>query len=256
MANRIFAQSSSSPDQVRHTAASRLMVTDADFFDAVGLQTSDLGPTSASIFDALAKYGDSGEPKETAFSLANGTGTGTDLSIFEILGQSPERARRFGAGMRFFTKDEGWNVKHLVAGFDWGSIDHPDTIVIDVGGGQGSVSQALAKATQHMHFVVLDLPGTVDQGKAALPKEFDSRIEFRAHDFFTVYEFPIEQAAKNASKVFLFRWILHNWSDKYCVKILRSLIPSLSSYDDTRVIIYEYVLNEKPDTSLTEKMGQ
>ena len=239
--NRVFAQSS--PNHVRHTAASRLMVTDRDFFDAVGLETSELGPTSASIFDALSKYGDSGEPNETAFSLANGT----DLGIYQILGQSPERARRFGAGMRFLTKDEGWNLIHLVAGFNWASIYYPGATVVDVGGGQGSVSQALAKATQYVHFVVLDLPGTVDQGKAALPKEFDGRIEFMAHDFFT------EQAVNNAPKVYLFRWILHNWSDGYCVKILRSLVPSLSG--DTRVVIYEYVLNDEPETRLTEKMG-
>ena len=242
MVNRLFAESS--PDQVRHTAASRLMVTDPDFFDAVGLETAELGPTSASMFDAFSKYGDSGEPNETAFSLANGT----DLNIYRFLGQNPERARRFGAGMRFFTKDEGWNLKHLVDGFDWASIDYPGSTVVDMGGGQGSVSRVLAKATQNVKFIVLDLPGTVDQGKAALPKEFDGRIEFMAHDFFT------EQAVTKAPEVYLFRWIFHNWSDGYCIKILRSLIPSLS--DDTRVLIYEYVLNDEPETRLAEKMGQ
>ena len=242
MANRVFAQPT--PDQVRHTAASRLMVTDPDFFDAMGLQTADLGPASASIFDALSKYGDSGEPKETAFSLANGT----DLGIYQILGQTPERARRFGAGMRFFTKDEGWNLNHLVAGFNWASIDYPGATVVDMGGGQGSVSQALAKATQNVKFVVFDLPGTVDQGRAALPKEYDGRIEFMAHDFFT--EPP---TMKKAPEVYFFRWILHNWSDGYCIKILRSLIPSLSN--DTRILIYEYVINDEPATSLTEKVG-
>ena len=245
MANRVFAQSS--PNQVRHTAASQLMVKDPDFFDAVGLETSELGPTSASMFDVLSKYGDSGEPNETAFSLANNT----DLGIYQILGQNPERARRFGAGMRFYTKDEGWNLKHLVAGFDWASVDCPGATVVDMGGGQGSVSQVLAKATQNVKFVVLDLPGTVDQGKVELPKEYDGRIEFMAHDFFT------EQVVKEAPEVYLFRWIFHNWSDGYCVKILRSLIPSLG--DDTRVLIYdmiyEYVINDSPETSLTEKGG-
>ena len=241
MANRVFAQSS--PNQVRHTAASRLMVTDSDFFDAMGLQTSDLGPASASVFDALSKYGDSGEPNETAFSLANGT----NLSIYQILGQNPERARRFGASMRFYTKDEGWDLKHLVAGFNWASIDYPGATVMDMGGGQGSVSQVLAKATQSVKFVVLDLPDTVNQGKAALPKEYDGRIEFMAHDFFT------ELAVKKAPEVYFFRWIFHNWSDGYCIKILRSLIPSLS--DHTRILIYEFVMNDEPESRLTEKMG-
>lgn len=241
MANRVFAESSS--NEVRHTAASRLMVTDPDFFDLVGLETSELGPPSVSFFDAISKYGESGEQNETAFSLANGT----DLSIYQFLGQNPERARRLGAGMRFLTKDEGWNLKHLVAGFDWASIDYPGATVVDMGGGQGGVSQALVKATKNVKFFVLDLPGTVEQGRAALPKECEGRIEFIAHDFF------VEQPRKEAPDAYLFRWIFHNWSDGYCVKILRSLIPSLN--DGTRVLIYEYVLNDDPETRVTKKMG-
>jgi hypothetical protein len=31
---------------------------------------------------------------------------------------------------------------------------------------------------------------------------------------------------KNAD-VYYLRWILHDWSDKYCVKILKSLIPAM-----------------------------
>lgn len=241
MANRIFTQSS--PDRVRHSAASRLMVTDPDFFDAVGLETSELGPTSASVFDALAKYGESGEQNETAFSVANGT----DLTVYQFLGQNPARARRFGAGMRFFTKDEGWNLKHLVAGFDWASIDRPGATVMDVGGGQGGVSQVLAKATRDVKFLVLDLPGTVEQGRAALPQEYAGRIEFVAHDFFA------PQASGKAPDAYLFRWIFHNWSDGYCVQILRNLIPSLEN--GTRVLIYEYVLSDEPETRLSEKQG-
>ena len=241
MANHIFTQSSQ--DRVRHTAASRLMVTESDFFDAIGLETSELGPTSHRIFDAVSKYGDSGEQNETAFSLANGT----DLGIYEFLGQYPERARRFGAGMRFFTKDESWNSEHLVTGFDWPSIDQPGATVVDMGGGYGSVSQVLAKETKHIKFVVFDLPGTVEQGRALLPKEYDGRIEFVAQDFFE------EHALKKAPDAYLFRWIFHNWSDKYCVKILRNLIPSLEH--GTRVLIHEFVLNDDPETRLSEKMG-
>lgn len=242
MANGIFALSS--PDAIRHTAASRLMVTDPDFFAAVGLECSELGPASARMMDALAKYGESGEQNETAFSLTNGT----DLGIYQFLAQHPERARCFGAAMRYFTKDEGWNLRHIVAGFDWTSIDYPGAIVADMGGGQGSVSQALAKATKNIKFVVLDLPGTVEQGRAALPKELDGRIEFVAHDFFTE-----QKTLTKTPEVYLFRWIFHNWSEGYCVKILQNLIPSLNK--GTRVIVYEHVLSEEPVTRFTEKMS-
>ena len=87
--------------------------------------------------------------------------------------QDPERARRFGAGMRFFTKAEGWDLKHLLASFDWASIDHPGSVALDVGGGHGSVSQFLARHTRNVHFLVQDLPGGNRAGKGESP----SRVE-------------------------------------------------------------------------------
>lgn len=42
------------------------------------------------------------------------------------------------------------------------------------------------------------------------------------------HDFLIEQRVKNAD-VYLFRWILHDWSDMYCIRILRNLIPALKA---------------------------
>ena len=240
MGNHIFAEVP--PDAVRHTAISRMMVTDPGFLDAVGLETSELAPSAGRVIEAMKQYGNSGEPNESGFSMANET----TLSIFQFLGQHPERAKRFGSGMRFFTKDDSWDLKHLVSGFDWASVDHPGVTVVDMGGGLGSVSQYLAKSTQHISFIVQDLPGTVEQGRASLPAELKGRIEFIAHDFFT------EQTLKNPD-IYLFRWIMHNWSDPYCIRMLRNLIPTMSN--GSRVLVYEYVLEDTPETQLTEKVG-
>jgi len=51
-------------------------------------------------------------------------------------------------------------------------------------------------------------------------------------DFFT------EQPS--VADVYYFRWIFHNWSDKYCIQILRNLIPSLRP--GARIVIHERVL--------------
>lgn len=63
-----------------------------------------------------------------------------------------------------------------------------------------------------MKFIVQDLPGTVEQGRKALPSDLEGRVEFVAHDFFT------GQTQKGPS-FYLFRWIMHNWSSPYCVKV-------------------------------------
>ena len=53
------------------------------------------------------------------------------------------------------------------------------------------------------------------------------------HDFFE------EQPVKGAD-VYLLRWVLHDWSDSYAVRILRALIPALNK--GARVILNETVL--------------
>ena len=108
------------------------------------------------------------------------------------------------------------------------------------------MSKYLANSTKNIKFIVQDLPGTVEQGRAALPAEFQGRVEFMVHDFFT------EQTLKDTT-IFLFRWIMHNWSDLYCIEMLRNTVPVM--HEGSRIIIYEYVLSEEPETRLTERTG-
>ncbi|KAL8680701.1 MAG: hypothetical protein Q9224_006920, partial [Gallowayella concinna] len=240
MSSHVF--NSPEPNTVTHTASSRAFVTSPDFLDGIGLQVAELAPVAARTVDAVRKFGDSGEPNETAFALQHG------MSIFEFLGKNPENGRRFGAAMGFYTRARDYSLQHLVRGYDWASIDRPGAIVVDVGGGHATVSKELARSTQNIRFIVQDLPGTVEQARTELPMEMEGRIEFQEHDFFT------EQKIKEAD-VYLMRWILHDWSDKYCVKILRGLVPALETKKDARIVLFEYVLSEEPETRLSERMG-
>ena len=240
MASQIFTESL--PGQITHTAISRALLTDPEFFEAVGLVTDEFAPGSNALIAAIDTYPDSQEPTHTGYNLANNT----PLPIYQFLLQHPERMRRFGMGMRYFTRGEGWDLKYLRAGYNWDAIDNPDGLVVDVGGGQGAVSQYLAASTRFLRFIVQDSAVVVDLGEAALPKGLKERIDFMPHDFFT------EQPVKGAD-VYFMRWILHNWSDKYCLQILRNLAPALKK--GSRVVLYEYLLPNKPVTELTRKQG-
>lgn len=240
MANHIFAEAS--PGRVVHTAISRMMVEDHDFFDNVGMWTCEVGPAFMRLPDALAKYPNSGEPNETAFSIENDT----DLSLYAFLADKPERSRRFGASMEFMTKGDAFNIKHLTSNYDWTSVDVPGAVLIDVGGGHGAVSQHLAKSTKNMKFIVQDLPGTVKNGREILPAQYEPRIEFASHDFFT------EQTIRGAD-IYFFRWIFHNLSDQYCVGILKNMVPAMEK--GTKLLIYEMVLPERPQMTWIEKLS-
>ena len=202
--------------------------------------TCEVDPCYNKIVDALAKYPDSGEPTETAYNLANDT----TLPMYAFISQHPERARRFGSAMRWFTKGEVWDLKHLVSSYDWASLDRPGAVLVDVGGGEGGVAQVLARATQNLKIVVQDLPGTVEKGRELLPAGFQGRIDFEAHDFYTVQ--PLSADA------YFFRWIMHNYSDQVCVKILRSLIPALK--EGARLLVYEIVMPDEPVQNYTQKI--
>ena len=249
MGNYIFAQTSDG--QVRHTAFSRRLATDHEFADGIGLQLDEVGPASIFTLEALSRFGESGEQKETGFALLNQTidreagAVGPLQSIFDILGQNPERGRRFGVAMQYYTKGPTQDLRHVVAGFNWASIDRPGSVMVDVGGGHGAVSQYLAQHTEHLSFVVQDSADTVRTAETLLPIKLQGRIQFEAHDFFK----PQERAAT----VFFMRWILHNWSDKYAVAILKSLVPAMRQ--GSRVILFEYLIKSEPETSVTERYG-
>ena len=86
---------------------------------------------------------------------------------------------------------------------------------------------------------VQDLEDTISHAK--IPEDLVGRLEFRAQNFFT------EQPQKQAD-VFFMRSILHDWSDKYALQILKNLIPAMKP--GSKIILNEICLPE-PNTIAT-----
>lgn len=133
--------------------------------------------------------------------------------------------------MTMFSTDEGYEAYHILEAVAWNDIGV--RILVDVGGSHGSASIALAERVGAIKCIVQDLPEVVTVGQLGLPSHLRDRITFMAHDFFT------EQPVRGAD-VYYFRWIFHDWSDKYCTKILRSLIPALKV--GARIVISEFLV--------------
>lgn len=104
-----------------------------------------------------------------------------------------------------------------------------------MGGSNGFVSIRLAESFPSLRCIVQDYPSMIASGVDKIPAELADRVTFMAHDFLT------QQSVDNAD-VYLFRWVLHGWSDKYCVQILRNLIPALKP--GARIVICDSVLPE------------
>lgn len=113
---------------VVHTAASRLLAEDQQIHDWVWMTTCEMWQAAAHTVNALVKYPEAQEPNQTGFSLANNT----DLSVYKFFNQAPDRAKRFGNAMATFSTGTGFELDHLVHGFDWRSIGRGT--VVDVRG--------------------------------------------------------------------------------------------------------------------------
>lgn len=109
-------------------------------------------------------------------------------------------------------------MNHLIDNFNFGATAH--STVVDVGGSHGQVSIAIARKYPDIKCIVQDLPDTISGLDSQVPMDLKDRVSGMEHDFLT------PQPVKDAD-IYLLRWILHDWSDKYCVKILQSLTPAL-----------------------------
>ncbi|CAN4116760.1 unnamed protein product [Withania somnifera] len=93
------------------------------------------------------------------------------------------------------------------------------TSLVDVGGGTGTMATAIAKAFPIMKCVVLDLSNVIGDRKDI---NSENNLDFVGGSMFD--EIPHANAI-------LLKWILHDWSDEDCVKILKVCKESIPSRD-------------------------
>ncbi|KAI1873154.1 uncharacterized protein JN550_003407 [Neoarthrinium moseri] len=209
------------PGIIAHTQASKAL-TNPIANDWVSCGTEEMWPASAKMVEALEKWPGSQEPNHTGFALAN-----NGESIYQVLTGNPERAYRFSNNMKAYMLMQEYNVSHVITDYDWGSLGHVQ--LVDVGGGAGHVTMELAKHFPKISVVVQDMERMVEKEGSRIPIELAERFKYVVHDMFA------PQAVQ--ADVYYFRWVFHNWSDKYCSLIIKALIPALKP--GARVILNE-----------------
>lgn len=122
--------------------------------------------------------------------------------------------------------------------FPWASLG--SATVVDVGGGVGGFSLQLSRLYPDLNFVVQDRAPVLQQAeKEVWPKENPealqaARVRFVPHNFFDANPVP------NAD-VYWLRYILHDWSDDYCVQILSAIKSAMGP--QSRILICDQVMN-------------
>ncbi|MCJ1432684.1 hypothetical protein MMC27_002041 [Xylographa pallens] len=122
--------------------------------------------------------------------------------------------------------------------YPWESLG--EATIVDVGGGVGGFDLQLSKLYPKLKFVVQDRGPVLEQAeKEVWPKENPQaleakRVSFMQHDFFNPN--PVQNA-----DVYWLRYILHDWSDEYCIRILSAIRASMGP--NSRIIVCDQVMN-------------
>ncbi|KAF2237623.1 O-methyltransferas-like protein [Viridothelium virens] len=223
---------------VSHTAASRKLVEDPNSMAGVGAMFDEAIQAFDQTVNALETM-KGPEPNKSGWNIANKT----DLPIYEYHASRPALARRFAGAMATFTQGLGLSPKFLAEGYPWTSVTGGKGTVVDVGGSTGHISVALAQVAPGLRFIVQDLPEVINGTREPLPDSIASRVEFMEHDFFQ------EQPVK--ADIYLFRQIFHNWSDPYCIKILKAVIPALKP--GARIVANDHLVPRPGEMSLLQE---
>ncbi|KAI1413551.1 O-methyltransferase [Hypoxylon sp. FL1857] len=224
---RIFQEKT--PGYFSHTAASVAFAKDEEMKCAGQFSMDELWKAATSSADCIKASPYESDSAHSPFSTRHG------LPMFEFYAKNPQYAARFAKAMAGLTRVDR-QITELKDGFPWNNLQGT---VVDVGGGSGHVSIALARAFPRLSFVVQD--GSADmlaQGKKLDLHGIEERVSWMQYNFFQPQ--PLCDVA-----AFFIRQCTHNWCDRDVVKILKSFVPGLEgSKPGTPLLINDTILPE------------
>ncbi|CAN6350465.1 unnamed protein product [Urochloa humidicola] len=163
---------------------------------------------------------------------------GDDQSLFEtahgkkpwdLAGRDPAFGSLFNEGM---VADSGFIMDIVVR--ECGDVVFRGVgSLVDVAGGLGGEAQAISMAFPDVKCSVLDLPHVVADAPAG------TDVKYIAGDMF-------ESVPSGNNAIFL-KWVLHDWGDAECVKILKNCRKAIPSREEGgKVIILDMVVGAGP----------
>ena len=186
------------------------------------LRDAAIGLLRRSSWEAWGHLADSVRTGENAFRLVNG------VSVWEYGADHPEERLAFDRTMIALTRAA---APAIVAAYDFSRFRK----VVDVGGGRGSLIEAIVTAHPNVEGVLYDQPhvvATVDLGP---------RIQVIAGSFF--------ESVPAGGDAYMLKWILHDYEADDCVAILRTIRQAAGAA--ARLLVIERELSH-PETTLSD----
>jgi hypothetical protein len=151
--------------------------------------------------------------------------------VWEFFAEHDDEARTFRRAM---TDISAPVIREAVSAI--GAVD--GRLVIDVGGANGAFVGELLQRNPHLTGVVLDLPqamaGVADESRR---RGLTDRMTGVAGDFFD---------SVPAADLYLLKFVLHDWSDESCVKILSNIRQAMNP--GARLFIVEMMFTHQANS--------
>ncbi|VAH41895.1 unnamed protein product [Triticum turgidum subsp. durum] len=187
-----------------------------DLSPMVGVFVNPVAVTA--LFSIREWFTDETSAASSLFEVAHG------CTRWEMIAKDAGDDRVFNAGM---AADSCLSMEILLRECS-GVFGSVGSSLVDVGGAHGTAAMAIAKAFPHVKCSVLDLPLVVAGAPAV------DNLTFIAGDMFE-YIPPADTV--------LLKWILHDWPDEDCIKILRQCKKAIPTRDaGGKVIIMDMVV--------------
>ena len=152
-------------------------------------------------------------------------------SSFEHFAANPEEAAAFSKAMQATTETVQAEVVRLV------ETDDASTIA-DIGGANGALACAFVAAKPRLKGIVFDLPHTFEQALAYIRmRGLADKVTPISGDFFD---------AVPAADLYLMKFILHDWDDDACVRLLKNCRRAMN--ERGRIVVVELRLGAMGDT--------
>jgi hypothetical protein len=168
------------------------------------------------------RFTDSVRAGFTQFEAALGT-----KDLWAYFEQNPEEGRLFGAAMTDLSSPV---VREAADHIDTGGVE----LVADIGGANGAFVHELLGRNPNLRGLVFDLPTTLPGARADAERlGLADRVSQEPGDFFE---------SVPAADLYLLKYILHDWDDDACVRILRNIRDAMPT--SARLLVVEMLVGE------------
>lgn len=182
------------------------------------------------------------ETGDSAFKFAH-----PNSSLFKYFESHADDAAVFDTAMRNFTRRL---ASSMAVKLD--TLFKKMTKMIDVGGGDGTLSLIIMEKHEHLLATSFDLKIVVERAQASLStqnnlykEEVLQRLSFAHGNFFEENSIPAQ------ADIYTLKFILHDWSNADSIKILKNIKSAMcqgcgskEEIEAKRLLIFEMVLPE------------